>query len=656
MNGTEALLGHIAPRNQPPSLLACIACRKRHLKCNGQMPICKRCQDSRSECNYQQSRRGYKGPRRTAKGTVNDGSQANSNEDSGGDMLRDSTKKPTTASLADWTPATIPEMDFNMNEDAIFMRNCPDATTRSFNFLPETYQTTETTSSVGHLSTMGNGQHSELAVSFQNNAVNPTARTLPEPPRQSPEAPVDTLINLYYANFNSAHPFIIPRKLYRARPYLLPPHLKSVMRFVASHFMPGLSQDNLRGLAEGITAEDVSNDGYKVQGLMLFGMSLFARFEPEPALTVINQAIDLAVNLGMNSKTYATNHGMGTDVIEESWRRTWWDLFTIDGILASMNNVPHTFRLQDIQNDLLLPSEENDYAQCKIVPQLRSQNDFLDRTFSTEDYAYSSFAYKIEAVRLLGKVLSLDTDTLDAADEQVESLDTSLANFMISLPPDKRYVLERDGKCDEILFSAHNLIDSALILLHRPRSSLVFVQNHYPTPCTRQEAIGLPTSAYEVHTNKAIKAANSISKAIALRTPTSMHTPCFVCATVLAAIVHLPAYPMETSMDRAGAIKERLQLTVNTLSSMGEVWPMARAAKGQISQFAREIFAGQARAAGHMQAQAQIQQIDIESMMEDQTWLDELTSLAPGGNAMMLEGAEAGSMSMFTSTTTPGIK
>lgn len=109
-------------------------------------------------------------------------------------------------------------------------------------------------------------------------------------------------------------------------------------------------------------------------------------------------------------------------------------------------------------------------------------------------------------------------------------------------------------------------------------------------------------------------------------------------------------------MDRAGTIKERLQLTVNALSSVGEVWPMARAAKGQISQFAREIFAGQARAAGHMQAQAQIQQIDIESMMEDQTWLDELASLAPGGNAMMLEGAEAGPMSMSTSTTTPGIK
>lgn len=651
MSGMEASHGSIPPRNRPPSLLACIACRGRHLKCNGQMPVCKRCHDSGTECNYQQSRRGYKGPRRTVKVTENEGSQASSNEDSGGDSRR----TPTTATLADRTPTAIPGLDLNMNDDNFPISNYSDAAIRSYHSVSELYQTAESTSSMAPLLTMGNGQHSELAVSFENNALNQTARTLPEGPRQSPEALGDTLIDVYYANFHSAHPFIIPRELYKAKPYLLPPQLKAVMRFVGSHFMRGFAQEDLRSPAEGIAAENIPNDGYKVQGLVLLGMSLFARCEPEYALTIIDQAINLAVNLGMNSKTYASNYGMGNHVLEESWRRTWWELYNVDGILASMNNIPHTFRLQDFQNDLLLPSEETDYAQCKISRELRTQADFLDRTFSTEDFAYSSYAYKIEAVRLLGKVLNLGTDIFAATDEQVESLDTSLANFMISLPPDKRYVLERDGRCNEVLFSAHNLIDSALIMLHRPRSSLVFVQNHYPTPCTRQEAIGTPTSAYEVHTNKAIKAANSISKAIALRTPMSMHTPCFICATSLAATVHLPAYPMETSMDRASAIKERLQLTVNALSSMGEVWPMAKAAKGQISQFAREIFAGQAGAAGQMQAQAQIQEIDIESMMEDQTWLDELANLGPGGNAIISGGPDSESMSMSAVTMTSGV-
>ena len=70
---------------------------------------------------------------------------------------------------------------------------------------------------------------------------------------------------------------------------------------------------------------------------------------------------------------------------------------------------------------------------------------------------------------------------------------------------------------------------------------------------------------------------------------------------------------------------------------------MGKAAKGQISQFARDVFAGQAVAAGRAQVGAQIQQIDLEAMMEDQTWLDELASLAPGGERMLMGGSSGGS-------------
>ena len=63
---------------------------------------------------------------------------------------------------------------------------------------------------------------------------------------------------------------------------------------------------------------------------------------------------------------------------------------------------------------------------------------------------------------------------------------------------------------------------------------------------------------------------------------------------------------------------------------------MGKAAKGQISQFARDVFAGQAVAAGRAQVGAHIQQIDIEAMMEDQTWLDELASMAPAGERMLI--------------------
>ncbi len=51
-------------RNSIPA--ACIACRTKHLKCDGQIP-CSRCAAmglSAASCMYVRSRRGYKGPRR----------------------------------------------------------------------------------------------------------------------------------------------------------------------------------------------------------------------------------------------------------------------------------------------------------------------------------------------------------------------------------------------------------------------------------------------------------------------------------------------------------------------------------------------------------------------------------------------------------------
>lgn len=43
--------------------IACLACRSKHLKCDGANP-CARCAAHKLECSFVRSRRGYKGPRR----------------------------------------------------------------------------------------------------------------------------------------------------------------------------------------------------------------------------------------------------------------------------------------------------------------------------------------------------------------------------------------------------------------------------------------------------------------------------------------------------------------------------------------------------------------------------------------------------------------
>ncbi|KAI9808813.1 MAG: hypothetical protein M1827_007188 [Pycnora praestabilis] len=629
------------PCNEGPSPRACIACRARHQKCNASIPICRRCQASGSECIYKESKRGVKRQKRSPAASKD----YHEGDGEGKPPGRVSIATPIAASspkrLEKSSLLAVADVNPDMNETALSMENLPGEATsiRPSIDSEQVHQngTPDILSEIGNSMLTNAIQDTELTQSYHDGIDGLLAEKASKIPYHGAECETDTLIELYFTKFNNGHPFLIPRSLYRTKPSLLPLHLKAVMRFVASHFMPGFSPETLRKAAENITSDHIPKDGYQVQGLMLFGMSLYARFEQELAMACINQAIDLALDLGMSYHRFALKHGMGNPIIEESWRRTWWDLYMIDGILATLNSAQHPFRLQDVQTDMPLPCEEFDYAQCKDMPRLRTQSDFLERAFAAETYVYSSMAYKIEAVRLAGNVLRLGTDMIAPSDAQVEGVDASLANFLLSLPQDKRHIIERDGQVDEVLFSAHSISNCALIMLHRPRSNLVFIKDHYPTPCTRREANGLPVSAYEIHTSKAIKAANAISNAIAVQTPLAKHSPCFVCAIVLAAIVHLPAYSMEMNKDKSSAIKERLQLTVSALNSIGETWPMAKAVKMQISQFAREIFSNHAMAAGPSSANVQVQETDIGSMMDDETWLDELSYLGPNESTMLLE-------------------
>ena len=52
--------------------VACVSCRSRHLKCDG-ATRCSRCVSENVNCVYLKSRRGWKGPRRSAKATLKQG-------------------------------------------------------------------------------------------------------------------------------------------------------------------------------------------------------------------------------------------------------------------------------------------------------------------------------------------------------------------------------------------------------------------------------------------------------------------------------------------------------------------------------------------------------------------------------------------------------
>ena len=100
--------------------------------------------------------------------------------------------------------------------------------------------------------------------------------------------------------------------------------------------------------------------GFTVQALLLFALASHANGNPEGGLRIMATAIDLALELGMNRREFAINNGEGDAVMEESWRRTWWELFVVDGMFAAVTQKT-SFRLNSVHSDVPLPCEEAEY-------------------------------------------------------------------------------------------------------------------------------------------------------------------------------------------------------------------------------------------------------------------------------------------------------
>ena len=397
------------------------------------------------------------------------------------------------------------------------------------------------------------------------------------------------LIDDFYRHFHPAHPFIVPKKLYKATPSVIPEHLKAVMRFAASNYVSYANSITLGNAASVIFSERISEDGFKVQALLLFAIISFARNEEPQAGRALVLATEVALRIGMNRQSFASNHS-NDPTVQESWRRTWWQLFIVNGIVTAMDSQEHPFDLHDAYCDVPLPGPCEDYANCVSEPHPRSMSQFRDRTFSEDPYSWSSFAYSIEAMYIMAAVSNLGYDTFAITDPQVEAVDASISNYLLSLPPSKREVTQLDGRTDEMLLTAHMIINWAAILVHRPRSSLTFIRNHYHTTCTpRREVAGLPGVAYASHTAKTLRAANALISLASIPRPLTYSSPVLMCGITIAATVHLPAYAIADHHDTAVAIKERLQLAISALGALAEIWPRASISKSQVAKFAREI-------------------------------------------------------------------
>lgn len=268
----------------------------------------------------------------------------------------------------------------------------------------------------------------------------------------------------FYTHYHTAHPFVLPRAFLlrhmRTTGRKLEP-LLAAMRYVGSLFLPDGANSPARAslLDEALRlclhAPDQPEDGYLVQALMLLIVALDGNCEQERARDLLAEAERISVSIGLHTREFAAVHGGGDPLVEESWRRTWWDLYVCDGMIAGVHRATN-FLLYDVVADVALPVCEEVEFLAGHVPAapLSSLEDLDDQLFTGEERAFTSFAYRVAAMRNLGRFMRTPPILLPE-DENLARMQAHLTNWRFSLPAGKRDPIDKNCAPDEMLFQAH---------------------------------------------------------------------------------------------------------------------------------------------------------------------------------------------------------
>ncbi|KPM46268.1 hypothetical protein AK830_g284 [Neonectria ditissima] len=529
-----------------PISTACLACRDKHLKCDGQRP-CSRCTSLNCECVYVASRRGYKGPRRAP------GSNP---------KKRKAVAAPSSASLGPDTSliAFNPSVVYSVSGPASpFILQPPP--------LP----------------------FDPLNLPFYPTVVNPLEALNPPftPICRQMLPPRDRYMDSFYHHFYSTHPFVLPQD------YLLPltkhnpiEPLIAAMRWVGSLYIE-TGSTCLRLFEEAYRLiYDLTSpkDGFLVQAMLVLIIGLDGNRQRDKVKEILANVQHLSIQIGLNTRLFASLNGRGIPVLEESWRRIWWDLYVVDATIAGVHRTSN-FLLYDVPADVALPCEEYQY-RCGQIP-LPHYLEEMDSSHFNGNREFSSFAYRIQCARNLGKLMRLPISR--AKDKNMVVIETLLTNWQLHLPASKRQTLYKDGELDEMMFQAFMMAYAISILLHQPFSQLDTSPTRYINACAPNTP-ALSRDAFNSHTKQTINAANEITNLITHRVPQLSHTHFFSYMVTLASTIHLSVWTLAFVPHNDDAVRQKIRLNVGALENFSRVWPAAAHLCGQVKGIAQEVY------------------------------------------------------------------
>ncbi|SPO06051.1 related to C6 transcription factor [Cephalotrichum gorgonifer] len=560
----------VRAKGAPPRVsLACVPCRSRHIKCDATRPNCRRCLSEGKECYYEKSRRG---------GLDRAALAARRNRVSG----LSGSSAPTGSPGSRQEPAAAEEL--------------PRPGGDVWQLSPPGNENSRSAVGGSTTSSFGGSPLYKLPISVHTGSP-------------SPGTPNDPLIELYYEYFHAFHPCVLPRKYLNAllrdpsKQVVLAP-LISVLRFIGSIY--GRSDQSLqlqlKEHAIRMTSDAPSDPlarAFLAQARLLLSIALYWFSDREGSRGTMDSAIRTAFELGMFRQEFAAANGGGDPVMEESWRRTWWQIFAVDAYYAAIKRTPR-FLAQDVEPNVELPCEEWEY-ESGVIPTPKTLQDFESREFYPDE-KYSSFAYLVGAVWCMASATAVahkDTTSLEISVKVAEEVDAIVDGWDLLLPESKRQVMGKDGVVDELMFQAQMGISASIVGLHRPYSNLLFNPLELISSCpTGPPDSVLVGDLVNVHTERCLKAIQVQIRLMTLPARPFRHTPFVICMMTVGTIPHLAACKYIFTREQVEIARHQIRLSIGCMKTMAEAWPQAALNIRELQMIAQEVLGLSSRGRG----------------------------------------------------------
>ncbi|KAI2633325.1 hypothetical protein GGS21DRAFT_520111 [Xylaria nigripes] len=532
--------------------VACLPCRSRHIRCDAKQPVCVRCSSEGRTCEYVKSRRGglnraRLAERRHARDQTAAGSPTNSEIPASMTQRHVGQARQASAEI----PATLPpshSASLSVESDSA---DCD-----------------------------GTG-----SPDLTNDIVFSTVED-------------DPFISLFYKHFHKCHPCAPPqRKLHEL--YGKTPReasitlLIAVMRLIGSMYHSSaklVSKLEVEITERFQTLNRLSPDPFLVQCHLFYSIFLYWSADRVKARCEVDAAITVALSLRMNRRQFAAEYAYGDAVLQESLRRTWWQLYCIDAYYAAIKRSP-TFPLCEVEVDTELPCEEDEYESGSI-PTPKTLEDFDLREFAPETQVFSSFAYLIGATRSIA--LALSAGSPDASNwlshKTIAEVDAIIDSWFLLLPKSKKEVLKEGNVVDELMFQAQMAVHANLIAIHRPFSKLPFHELEGISSCLSKPPQRLPAQNSEtVHTQRCLQSIEAQLGFLVLPVPPFRRSPFTICMTAAGTHTLLAAIKVLFSGRQLDVARHQLRLVVGYIKALTKVWPQGGINLEEIARIAREV-------------------------------------------------------------------